>query len=62
MPGLGRKRRQRARQRELAQARRRQRRSPARSVMRAATAVPRAGLDIVTDAAQRTKQLLTPLE
>lgn len=42
-------------------ARVRAQRMPAmRAAMEAATAVPRAGLDIVTDAAQRTKQLLTP--
>jgi hypothetical protein len=73
MPGKGRKRRQNARRRELARARRQKRnqvspvarraqrsRAPLQSAVGMVTAVPRAGLDIVSDAAMRTKQLLTP--
>ena len=62
MPGYGKMRRKNARKRSYRQqrAQRGQRAPMLQRAMGAATAVPRAGLDIVTDAAQRTKQLLTP--
>lgn len=67
MPGRGRKRRQQARRKMNRRERRANKQGGSKisssifgDAVGAATAVPRAGLDIVSDAAQRTKQLLTP--
>jgi len=66
MPGRGRKRRQQARRKANRRERRANRLGGSKmasglsGAFGAATAVPRAGLDIVSDAALRTKQLLTP--